>query len=105
MGIKTTILGISMAVAMSVPVANAYEPQLPNQLVDPSVEQEPFEVAQDRGMSLDEAVNLVRSRVGGKVIRSETVSRNGKRTHKVRVLTKDGRMKTYHVDASTGRMR
>ncbi len=101
---KATKIALAVAVFLA-PVVYGYEPPKPHQLVDPSVEQAPFEISQDRGLSLDQAVNLVRSRVRGKVVRSETVNRDGKRTHLIRVLTDDGHMRTYRVDAKTGRMR
>lgn len=58
----------------------------------------------DKGMSLDEAVSVIRRRTGGKVVRSETVKKGGKRIHMIRVLTKDGHMRDYRVDAKTGRI-
>ena len=107
MNAKTLLKSLLLSAIVIAPVVGAVEFRDPllNQLVKPSAEQTPFVIAQDRNVTLDEAVNLVRRKVGGKVIRSETVSRDGNKTHMIRVLTKDGRMRTCQVDARTGRLR
>ena len=46
------------------------------------------------GYSLDEAVAAARQRTGGKVTRARTKRSNGRETHEVRVLTKDGYVRT-----------
>ena len=52
--------------------------------------------------SLDEAVALVKEKVGGRVIRAQTVQRHGRTVHEVRVFTDDGRVRTIDVDARNG---
>lgn len=65
---------------------------------------EPLRIAQANGISLNEAISLVRERTGGQVLRAETKRDKGRTVHRIRVLTEDGRVRTWHVDADTGRM-
>ena len=55
-------------------------------------------------VSLDQAVRMVRERSGGRVLRAETRRQNGRAVHRIRVLSDDGRVRTYVVDAETGRI-
>lgn len=55
-------------------------------------------------VSLDQAVNMVERRYGGEVIGART-ERNGDRvTHRIKVL-KQGKVRTYRVDGTTGAIR
>jgi len=54
---------------------------------------------QDRRTSLDEAVSEARERYNGRVLSAETKRRNGHETHNVRILTRDGQVRRYRVDA------
>lgn len=57
----------------------------------------------DRRTSLDEAVSQARERYNGRVLSAET-QRNGEReSHRIRILTRDGRVKRLEVDAESGR--
>ena len=61
---------------------------------------------QARGISLDEAVERARERVGGRIISAETEMRNGQAVHNIRLLTKDGKVKRIRIDGGSGqRMR
>ncbi|MEL7448228.1 MAG: PepSY domain-containing protein [Pseudomonadota bacterium] len=55
--------------------------------------------------SLDQAVNMVRREYGGKVIRAESRDSGGRRLHYVKVHTDDGRVRTFKVDATSGKIR
>ena len=55
------------------------------------------------GISLDEAVEQARSRVGGRVISAETQQKDGRRVYNIRLLTKDGRVKRMRIDSESGR--
>jgi uncharacterized membrane protein YkoI len=55
-------------------------------------------------VSLDQAVRMVRERSGGRVLRAETQRQNGRTVHRIRVLSDDGRVRNYSVDAQTGRI-
>ncbi len=56
------------------------------------------------GISLDEAVARVRRQTGGRIIKATSRTGNGRTIYHVRVLTKDGRVFTVRVDASSGRI-
>lgn len=55
-------------------------------------------------VSLAQATRMVQERTGGQVLRAETKRDKGRAVHRIRVLTEDGRVRTVHVDADTGRM-
>jgi len=55
-------------------------------------------VAQDDGMSLSEAIESVRSRTGGRVVSAETKIQGGREVHYIKVLTKDGKVRTHKVN-------
>jgi uncharacterized membrane protein YkoI len=66
---------------------------------------EPLRLAQaSNGISLAEATRMVRDQTGGQVLRAETKRDKGRTVHRIRVLTEDGRVRTWHVDAETGRI-
>ena len=54
-------------------------------------------VAQD-GMSLSEAIESVRRKTGGKILSAETRVQGGREVHHIKVLTDDGKVKTYKVN-------
>ena len=53
-------------------------------------------------ITLDEAVENARKRVGGRVISAETQETNGQRIHNIRLLTKDGKVKRIRIDSESG---
>lgn len=56
-----------------------------------------IELAQGNGMTLSEAVESVRKQTDGRIISAETKSKNGNETHEIKVLTKDGKVKTFRI--------
>jgi uncharacterized membrane protein YkoI len=60
------------------------------------VEQD-YRVAQDNGMSLSEAIESVRRKTNGRIVSAETKVSGGRETHHIKVLTKDGKVKTHKV--------
>jgi uncharacterized membrane protein YkoI len=54
-------------------------------------------VAKD-GMSLSEAIESVRRKTGGKILSAETRVQGGREVHHIKVLTKDGKVRTHKVD-------
>jgi hypothetical protein len=67
----------------------------------------PFPVAQrghgpGGGISLDEAVSRMRQQSNGKVLSAETVWVDGRKVYRIKILTKDGRVKRKQIDAETG---
>lgn len=59
--------------------------------------------AQDRYISLDDAVSRVRSRIDGEVISAKTRYQNGRPVHYIKVYDR-GRVRTIRVDAASGRI-
>ena len=57
------------------------------------------------GLSEDDAVALVRQQTDGKVIRVDRAGDGGSLVYRIRVVTPDGRLREYRVDAATGRVR
>jgi uncharacterized membrane protein YkoI len=55
-------------------------------------------------ISKDEAVAMVRERSGGKVVRADRREKGGHLMYQIRVVTPDGRVREYRVDATTGAM-
>ncbi len=64
-----------------------------------------FGQAGDMKYSLDDAVKMVRERTGGEVVRAETREQSGRLVHRIRIMTKDGRVRTFNIDARTGKPR
>lgn len=63
-------------------------------------DREPITVAQTSGMSLDQAVAKVRRESGGRILSAETVTENGKRVHRIKVLTQDNKVRVITVPAN-----
>ncbi len=57
----------------------------------------------DRRMSLDQAVEEALDRFPGRVLSAETQRQGGRESHKIRILTDDGRVKRLRIDAESGR--
>ena len=57
----------------------------------------PIVVAQSDGKSLSEAVEQVRRQTGGRILSAETKVSGGREVHHIKVLTKDGKVKTHKV--------
>jgi uncharacterized membrane protein YkoI len=57
----------------------------------------------DRRTSLEDAVSEARDRYPGRVLSAETRRRGDKESHRIRILTRDGRVKRLNMDAESGR--
>ena len=57
-----------------------------------------LQVTQQDGMSLSEAIESVRQRTGGRVVSAETRVEGDREVHYIKVLTKDGKVKTHKVN-------
>ena len=55
--------------------------------------------------TLDEAVALVKDAFGGQVLKATSTERDGRLVHRIRILTDDGRVRTFVVDAQDGLVR
>ncbi len=56
------------------------------------------------GVSLDEAVEIVRKRYGGRVINASTRKDDGRKVHVIKILSDEGRVRTVRVDAQSGNL-
>jgi hypothetical protein len=52
-------------------------------------------------VSLDQAVEQAKQRVGGQVISAETRTRDGRRVHNIRILTQEGKVRRLRINASS----
>jgi len=59
----------------------------------------------NRGKSLQDAVSEARDRYPGRVLSADTERSGGRESHKIRILTDDGRVKRIRVDADSDRQR
>jgi uncharacterized membrane protein YkoI len=64
---------------------------------------EDYRIAQTGGMSLSEATAKVRRDTGGQIVSAQTKVSNGRETHHIKVLTKDGKVKTVKIAGRSGR--
>src|SRR5690606_16102788 len=55
-------------------------------------------------ISLDQAVQMAQSRYRAKAVRAETVTNGGRRVHRIRLLSPEGKVWMVRVDAQTGAM-
>lgn len=92
-----TCLVLLLASALGAPGAVAQE-----SLVQDSPEQASPVPA---GITEDAAVALVRDQTDGKVVRVDRKTEGGRLFYSVRVLSPDGRLREYRVDAATGTLR
>jgi uncharacterized membrane protein YkoI len=60
-----------------------------------------IQMAQNDGMSLSDAVEQVRRQTDGRIISAETRTSNGGEVHHIKVLTKDGKVKTHKIQGRT----
>lgn len=85
-----------LAAAWLLPAAAFDLQDLTNQFAHPSH-------SEKQGISLDEAVSRVRRQSDDKILSAETVRVDGRRVHRIKVLTSRGRVKHVQIDADTGR--
>jgi uncharacterized membrane protein YkoI len=55
-------------------------------------------VAQQGGMTLAQAIESVRRQTNGRVVGAETKIQGGREVHYIKVLTKDGKVRTHTVN-------
>ncbi|HEX9802667.1 MAG TPA: hypothetical protein VGB35_05380 [Gammaproteobacteria bacterium] len=58
---------------------------------------------QSTGITLDEAASQVRRQTGGRILSAETVVREGRRVHRIKVLTPDRKVVIREISAGNGR--
>ena len=98
MRILLTILLLAAAVILP-SQANAFDLEKNLKELHVQYQAEPLlQVAQSNGVSLSEAIEQVRRRTGGRVVSAETKVQGGREVHHIKVLTDDGKVKTYKVN-------
>lgn len=60
--------------------------------------------AENGGISLDEAVRRAKQQHKGKVLSAETIRVDGRKVYRIKILTKNGRVKRIKIDARTGQI-
>jgi len=69
-------------------------------------EQEPAPAAEEREpgpADLKEAIEIAEKHTGGKLAGADTVERDGRKVHEIRILLEDGgRVQTVRIDPATG---
>ena len=97
---RKVLLILALAAAASLPLrADAFD--LEENLKAQHLQYEPapqLVVAQGDGMSLAEAIESVRRKTGGKILSAETRVQGGREVHHIKVLTKDGKVRTHKVN-------
>jgi len=96
----TTMLLIGVLATLPVPV-QAFEieqtlRELSSNFHD--CDQQHYQIAQKGdGMSLAEAIASVRRKTNGRIVSAETKVSGGREVHYIKVLTKDGKVRTHKV--------
>ena len=54
-------------------------------------------------VSLNEAIARAQGRFPGRVVKAESKQRGGRLEHVVRIINEQGRVRTFRIDAQTGR--
>jgi uncharacterized membrane protein YkoI len=57
---------------------------------------------ENAGISLDQAVEQARQHKSDKVLSADTIRVDGRKVYRIKILTKDGRVKRIRIDARSG---
>jgi hypothetical protein len=57
-----------------------------------------YSVTQQDGMTLSQATESVRRQTNGRIVSAQTRIQGGREVHYIKVLTKDGKVKTHRVN-------
>lgn len=90
---KSVLLALALAAS---PLAIADRPDRP-----PRSTESGLVLAQQDGPSLAEAIEMVRRRYGGRIVSAETRVSGNREVHVIRVMTKDGKVKTVRIPGRT----
>lgn len=94
-----------LAVAMLVPATDSHAQSRADSVYEKYRRDDGGKAKESRvRISLDQAVNMVRRRSGGKVIGSSTRRSGNRVLYRIKVLD-NGNVRTYTVDASSGSIR
>ncbi len=93
----TIVLLVALAV-VSAP-AQAFDPEESLREQHPQYEGRVLmRVAQQDGVTLSQAIAMIKRRTNGKIVGAETKVRNGREVHHIKVLTKEGKVRTHKVN-------
>ena len=94
---RLIICGLMLLLAAAPRVAAPIDYRdITNQLAHPAY-------SEKQGISLDEAIARARRQSDGKILSAETVRDGGRNVHRIKILTRDGRVKRMQYDAASGR--
>lgn len=98
MRLTLTLLLFSTLVLLA-PRADAFDLEEALRETQPQYQRAPLHsVTQQDGMTLSQATESVRRRTNGRVVSAETRVQGGREVHYIKVLTKDGKVKTHRVN-------
>lgn len=63
---------------------------------------QPLILAQSKRLTLDEAVELVQKQTGGRILAADSTRVDGRDGYKIKVLTGQGDVKIFFIDAESG---
>lgn len=63
-----------------------------------------YVLASNKSLSLAQAADKLRSRVGGRVLGAKVVEAEGRTVYEIKVLLKPGKVKVYWVDPHSGKV-
>ncbi|MBT8086554.1 MAG: hypothetical protein KJO46_00900 [Gammaproteobacteria bacterium] len=80
------------------PAAKAFDLEESLRELHPQYQAAPLYQVTQNGMSLAQATESVRRRTGGRIVSAQTRIQGGREVHYIKVLTKDGKVKTHKVN-------
>ena len=91
------LLVINLALAGQAAAGADKDSAVSRQWVKVGAGSERVSLAQSNGMSLSEAIAMVKRQYKGRIVGAETVVKGNREEHRIRVLTEDGRVRTVRV--------
>jgi Peptidase propeptide and YPEB domain len=65
----------------------------------PGFSDQAFVLAGRSGVSLEQAAARVKRKIGGRILSAETITRKGRRVHRIKVLRPNGNVKVVFVNS------
>ena len=84
--------------ALISPAATAFDLEEALKEQHPQYQAGPLHQVTQDGMTLEQATESVRRKTNGRVVSAETRVQGGREVHYIKVLTKDGKVKTHKVN-------
>jgi hypothetical protein len=96
------LIGAATIAAAAPAVAQRFPPPEPSPFIPGGRGQEGARPAQRASISLGQATAMAQSRYPGRVVKAESVMQGDHVIHVIRIIDKDGRVRTVRIDAQTG---